>query len=215
MRGLRDVERWSAALKHFPLAAHWADGTPLDDSVAVMAKIEDRVRRYVVDGNPVVTGIVPVADAWACTNPSVGRGMTIGLIHAVALRDLLRRDAGDDPVAFARAWDAATADSAEPWFRATREFDRHRLAEAEAESRNESYATDDVAWEMGHALMSAAGKDPDALRGALSIAGMTRSAEEVFGVPGFAEKVMALGGGWRDDPLTGPTRDELVAVVAA
>ena len=44
-----------------------------------MAKIEDRVRNYIVDGVPVVTGVIAVGDAWACTNPSVGRGATIEL----------------------------------------------------------------------------------------------------------------------------------------
>jgi hypothetical protein len=32
----------------------------------------DRLRSYVVDGAPVVTGMVSVGDAWACTNPSLG-----------------------------------------------------------------------------------------------------------------------------------------------
>ena len=100
-RGLRDVDRWSAALKLFPLVAHWADGAPLDEDVKVMAKIEDRIRHFVIDGEPVATGIVALADSWACTNPSVGRGATIGLMHALELRDLLRHTPPDDPAALA------------------------------------------------------------------------------------------------------------------
>ena len=46
--------------------------------VDVMAGIEDRYRRLVVDGEPVATGVVAVGDAWACTNPSLGRGASIG-----------------------------------------------------------------------------------------------------------------------------------------
>ena len=42
--------------------------------------------------------VLPLADSWACTNPSVGRGISIGTLHAAALRDLLR-DAPADPVA--------------------------------------------------------------------------------------------------------------------
>jgi 2-polyprenyl-6-methoxyphenol hydroxylase-like FAD-dependent oxidoreductase len=48
----------------------------------------DRHRRHVVDGEPVITGLAALGDAWACTNPSLGRGASIGL-HACALRDLL------------------------------------------------------------------------------------------------------------------------------
>jgi hypothetical protein len=33
-----------------------------------------------MDGVPVATGIVSVGDAWACTNPSLGRGITMGLM---------------------------------------------------------------------------------------------------------------------------------------
>ena len=47
-----------------------------------MAKIEDRYHRFVVDGEPVATGVVAVGDAWACTNPSLGRGATLALVHA-------------------------------------------------------------------------------------------------------------------------------------
>jgi 2-polyprenyl-6-methoxyphenol hydroxylase-like FAD-dependent oxidoreductase len=43
----------------------------------------------VVDGEPVITGLAALGDAWACTNPSLGRGASIGLLHACALRDLL------------------------------------------------------------------------------------------------------------------------------
>ena len=77
LRGLREPARWHAALARYPLAAHWADGEPIT-GVDVMAGIEDRYRRLVVDGEPVATGVVAVGDAWACTNPSVGRGASIG-----------------------------------------------------------------------------------------------------------------------------------------
>jgi flavin-dependent dehydrogenase len=43
-----------------------------------MAGILDRYRRFVVDGAPVVTGYAAVGDAWACTNPSAGRGISVG-----------------------------------------------------------------------------------------------------------------------------------------
>ena len=47
-----------------------------------MSGIVDRRRRAVVDGTPVATGILPVGDALCCTNPSLGRGITMGLMHA-------------------------------------------------------------------------------------------------------------------------------------
>ena len=83
LRALRTVPAWEAALALFPNVAHWGAAEPLT-SVQVIAAIEDRHRRFVVGGQPVVTGLVPVGDAYACTNPSLGRGASIGLLHACA-----------------------------------------------------------------------------------------------------------------------------------
>jgi 2-polyprenyl-6-methoxyphenol hydroxylase-like FAD-dependent oxidoreductase len=89
MRGLLKTDIWERVMRAYPLVAHWVDGEPITD-VQLMAKIEDRQRTYVVNGAPVATGILPLADSWACTNPSLGRGISIGIIHAAALRSLLR-----------------------------------------------------------------------------------------------------------------------------
>jgi 2-polyprenyl-6-methoxyphenol hydroxylase-like FAD-dependent oxidoreductase len=215
LRKLRDVDRWNGAMKLFPLVAHWTDGEPLDEGVLVMAKIEDRIRRFAVNGAPVATGVISLADSWACTNPSVGRGATIGLMHAVELRDLVRHTTPDSPAAFARAWDDVTMATVEPWYRATLQYDRHRLAEADAATRDEAYEPGDIAWEMTRGLQYGAGQDPDLLRSFLSIAGLLNSADEVFSRPGIADKVVTLGADWRNEPVFGPTRNELVAAVAA
>jgi 2-polyprenyl-6-methoxyphenol hydroxylase-like FAD-dependent oxidoreductase len=209
VRGLKDNDRWTAAMQQFPLVAHWTDADPIDD-VAVMAKIEDRFRRYVVDGDPVVTGVVAVGDAWSCTNPSLGRGATIGLMHAVALRDTLRKVAADDAAAFARAFDDVTVAELEPWYRGTLLYDRHRLAEAGALARGETYEPGDPVWEITRALQSAAGQDDQLMRAFMRLAGLLAGADDVLAAPGVLDKVISLGSGWRDEPILGPTRDELV-----
>jgi hypothetical protein len=53
-------------------------------------RLGDWYRRFVIDGQPVATGVVAVSDAWACTDPSVGRGASIAPVHARVLGDLLR-----------------------------------------------------------------------------------------------------------------------------
>jgi 2-polyprenyl-6-methoxyphenol hydroxylase-like FAD-dependent oxidoreductase len=215
MRAARHVDTWTAAVRSLPLAAHWLDGEALDDGVQTMAKIEDRHRRFVIDGEPVATGVVAVADAWACTNPSLGRGITMGMLHAVALRRLVRTTALDDPVALARAWDEATMATVDPWYQATVSFDRHRLADIEAEIRGATYQPDDPAWEIGQALSFAAGSDPDCFRGFLSIVGMLATPSEVLARPGLLDTVVDMGAQWRQAPALGPTRDELLALMSA
>jgi 2-polyprenyl-6-methoxyphenol hydroxylase-like FAD-dependent oxidoreductase len=214
LRGLKDVDAWMRTWRSLPLVAHWVDAEPLDDEVAIMAKIEDRHRSFVVDGSPVATGVLAVADSWACTNPSLGRGAAIGLMHAVALRDLLRIASIDVPMELAQRWHEVTDATVEPYYRGTLEFDRHRLAEIDAGIEGKAYDPGDPQYELNQALTSAAAKDPDLFRALVSILTVFDNADAVFARPGVAERVMELGGSWRDDPVFAPTREELLAIVA-
>ncbi len=218
LRGLKDVETWTSVVKGYPLAAHWLDGEPLDERVAIMAKIEDRHRTFVIDGKPVATGVLALADSWACTNPSVGRGISIGVIHAAALRDVLQDATGGaaigDPVELAESWYDATMETVEPWYRGTLSFDQGRLAQMHAEMAGAPFEPEPE-YEMTMALQTAALKDPEMLRTFLDIAGVIDAPANVFARPGLFERVIELGSGWRDEALPGLSREELLAVVSA
>ena len=214
LRALRHVDRWEAVVKSLPLVAHWVDGEPLSDGVDVMAKIEDRWRSFAPGGAPVVTGVLAVGDAWACTNPSVGRGASLATIHAVALRDLLREQGLDDPLALATRWHEVTESTVGPWYRETLHGDRFRLAEIEAVNRGEVFDPGAPAYELTKALEVALGQDGDALRAFARIAGVIERAEVVFADPALAEKVVALGADWRDAPSLAPSRSDLLELVA-
>jgi len=213
--GLKDPARWTSVVQSLPTVAHWLDGEPLEDRVVVMAKIEDRRRELQVDGAPVATGVLAVADAWACTNPSVGRGASIGMMHAQALRDTLRATGPDRPVELAEAFAEVTAATVLPWFDGTLAFDRHRLAEMEAEASGTTYDPGDPAYEMAAALSSASMKDPEAFRGLIDIVGVLELPETVLGRPGMFDRVVTHGAAWRDEPAFGPSRQELVALANA
>ncbi|MFI5044962.1 MAG: FAD-dependent oxidoreductase, partial [Acidimicrobiales bacterium] len=205
------VEVWERVIASYPLVAHWLDGDPMTD-IQLMAKIEDRHRSFVVDGRPVATGVAPVADSWACTNPSVGRGATIGLIHGQALRDLVRDHGLDDPVAFALAWHDLTTERVEPLYRDTLAFDRNRLAEIDAQIAGVPYETDDPGWGIGQAL--AGSSDPELLRGFVEIAGLLARPGEVLARPGVFDKVLQAAEK-PAEPSPGPSRAELVDLVGA
>jgi 2-polyprenyl-6-methoxyphenol hydroxylase-like FAD-dependent oxidoreductase len=209
VHNLSDPAVWDRAVKSFPLAAHWIDAEPITD-VQIMAKIEDRQRTFVVDGQPVVTGLVPLGDAWACTNPSLGRGISIGLMHAVALRDLLRDGPAGDAHGQALQWGALTAERVEPYVADTLEFDRHRLAEIEAIADGRVYETDDVGWALAGALAASAAHDPDLLRGFLDVVAVNRRGLDVLSEPGLAERAIGLA---KPAPPLGPDRAELLAIV--
>ena len=215
LRPLRETGRWTALVRSLPLVAHWLDGAPLDDEVQVMARLEDRYYGFVVDGQPVATGVVAVADSWACSNPANGRGASIGMLHALTLRDQLRAVGLDDPAAFADAFHAATAEVVEPWYRATLISDRHRLGEIEAGLAGATYDSPDPAYQLEKALDAATGLDPDCARATLDIRLVLRTPEQVFAESGLRDKTLELGSGWREEPAFGPTREKILAVVSA
>jgi flavin-dependent dehydrogenase len=213
MRRLKDVDTWSKVLGAYPLVAHWGDGEPLG-GVDVIAKIEDRDRVFVSDDRPVVAGIAPVGDAWACTNPSVGRGASIGLMHAVELRDTIARQGLDDAADFAAAWHEATARVVRPYYEETLAFDRHRLAQMDAEIEGRRYEPDDPGWQLGQALGAAAAKDPDLFRGSLDSAMILALGAEVMARPGFVERLLEVADP-EPEPAPGPSRAELLEIVAS
>src|SRR5205823_13826012 len=88
LRPLRLEATWRAALKVLPDTELILEARQISAMVS-MAGIEDRRRRFVVEGRPVATGVVSVADAWAATNPILGRGSSIGFRHACQLRDII------------------------------------------------------------------------------------------------------------------------------
>jgi 2-polyprenyl-6-methoxyphenol hydroxylase-like FAD-dependent oxidoreductase len=210
-RRCRDVDTWTEIVRSFPLVAHWIDADPITD-VSVMAGIEDRQRDFVVDGVPVATGLVPIGDASACTNPSIGRGCTIGLIHAEALRDLVREHDLADALGVALAWDDMTRERVAPFVRETLHFDRHRLAEIEAHREGHPYETDDEEWLLGEAFAAASGLDPDVFRSFLETIALYDSRAGVLARPGLADRVRELAGA-PADPLPGPSHAELTTLL--
>src|SRR4029453_19089069 len=101
-----------------------------------MSDVLDVSPRFVVDGMPVATGLAAVGDAWACTNPSAGRGLSVGLLPAQRLRDTLR--SFRDPLSFALDWDHVTETDLAPFYWNQLAADHARLEDMAAlrEGRN-------------------------------------------------------------------------------
>ncbi|MEU2348136.1 FAD-dependent oxidoreductase [Modestobacter sp. NPDC049651] len=212
LKELRHTDVWTSVVAACPRHAHWLDGVPLTD-VVCMAGLQDRLRRLVVDGRPVVTGLVPVADAWSCTNPSLGRGISLGLVSAVLLRDVLRAGADDDPTTFAVRWDAALELELVPWYRTTLAVDRGRLAEMRADRDGAPATAPPGAPGLGAALGQAAGQDADLFRALLEVIGCLTLPSEVFRRPGLADRALQLAGDRPAPGLPGPDRRQLLELV--
>jgi flavin-dependent dehydrogenase len=213
LKAVRHEDVFTALIRACPLQAHWLEGEPIT-GILSMGGVIDRYRRFVVGGRPVVTGVAAVADAWACTNPSLGRGISLGLAHAALLRDVVRSEL-DDPLGFAEAWDEATERELTPWYRNTVAIDRARIAEIEA-LRNGIEPPGPPTFEAGLAasLFRVMALDAELLRAGLEITGCLTLPEEVFARPGIVDKVVELAEANPAEPMPGPTREELLRLVA-
>ncbi|HVA73201.1 MAG TPA: tryptophan 7-halogenase [Acidimicrobiales bacterium] len=212
MRAVMDPAKWAEVVRMLPLAAHWIDAEPIDDGVAMMTKIEDRIRDFAPGGHPVVTGLLPVADSWSCTNPSLGRGVSIGMTHAVELRDLVRRSGDLDPVKLAAEWSEVTKSELQPWYDATVRYDRHRLDQIHALIDGRPYETDDEEWLGTRRLETSGLLDGDLLRANIDVAMCLRRIDEVLADPVVAGKLEGVAAGQGGAQL-GPNRSQVLEVL--
>ncbi len=214
LKRLRHVDPWTALVAACPQHAHWLDGDPVT-GVLPMSGLVDRHRRFHVSGRPVATGIAAVGDACVCTNPTNGRGMSLGLMHVQRLRDVLQAHL-DDPREFAEAWDAVTEAELTPWYRDNVEEDRARMQEMEALRRGvapDPPRTRSAA--LRQALFAAAPHDPDAFRAFLASRSCLTPLGQAFAAPGFAEHVLGLVRGRQGPTPPGPGRTQLLRLLDA
>jgi 2-polyprenyl-6-methoxyphenol hydroxylase-like FAD-dependent oxidoreductase len=214
MKQLRHEQPWTNVVRAHPLHAHWLDGEPLT-GVLPMSGIVDRYRQFLVDALPVATGFAAVADAWACTNPSAGRGLTVGFKHALCLRDILR-DAADDPRRLAEEFHARTEAEIAPWYHAQIAVDRARFADMEALRNGEQPPpANDLAARI-RMLLGAMGTDPDLFRAALEYIGTITPIQDILQRSDVQDRLAVAVRRLREappPPIPCPTRTRLLELV--
>jgi 2-polyprenyl-6-methoxyphenol hydroxylase-like FAD-dependent oxidoreductase len=211
MRRLRDPEVFERVIRECSLHAHWIHGEPISE-VSSMSGVVDRTRRFVVDDVPVVTGMLSIADAHACTNPSIGRGMTLGLMHTVVMRDAVRTHI-DAPVELSKAFDVATVAEIDPWHAATRALDRTRIAVMQAEVEGRECELD-PAEKIGAALLAATRFDESAARWFGEIQGCLAFPLDVLSREGALDHLLNVTAGVEPEPIPGPDRQRLLELVS-
>jgi hypothetical protein len=209
LKRLRFADCFDRVIRACPLQAHWLEGEALTD-VLPMAGVLDRYRRFVVDGRPVATGFAAVGDSWACTNPSAGRGVSVGLVHAQLLRRCVRETL-DDPAAFAERWDELTEEFVAPFYRNQIASDRIRLAQMRAIGAGREPPPDETPQAR---LAAVAPFDPDLFRCLLETIQWLALPQEVLRRPGVEERIETLQG-VQTRPFPGPDREQLVQLLAA
>jgi 2-polyprenyl-6-methoxyphenol hydroxylase-like FAD-dependent oxidoreductase len=214
LRGLRDVPAWERAAALVPnLAPLLAVSTPITD-VQVMSGGPDRHRSFVVDGEPVVTGLVAVGDSVVRTNPSLGRGSSIGMVQACVLRDVLREVRPDRPAELARRFAEALDTVVGPIYRLTLDQDRNRMAEIQADIAGTPHPPPGDAWALQRRLQRIMMSDPDALRVYMRAALEIEAIDLVGTPPALHARIAAENADEPAYPPAGPTRAQVLAAVA-
>jgi 2-polyprenyl-6-methoxyphenol hydroxylase-like FAD-dependent oxidoreductase len=178
LRALRDPDAWHAAVESTVIGRAWAEhGRPV--SGVLVHSAADAVP---AEASPAAVGrLVALGDAHAVTNPLLGRGVTIGALSAVTLRDSLR-EADDVPEALVR-YRTGYAERVAGWVDSSVWLTRHRAAELRAQVAGEPYRSADARWAMTVALRAGALQDPVLARASALVGGMLADAAEVFANP--------------------------------
>ena len=210
LRRFRDPEIHDRVVRSLPLHAHWLEGEPISE-MASMAGVVDRERSYVVDGVPCATGIATVGDAHACTNPSLGRGMSLGLKHLEILRGCVAEHL-DDPTAFAHALHDRTRCELQPYHDATTQTDRRRVNDMRL-YRDGATPEPTPEERVADAIVANASSDPVMARAFADIMGCNALAEDVLARPGVFDRAVELAHGPAPMAAPGPDRGELLELV--
>ena len=207
---------FEAAARQLTVTAPWLDGRAeaITPGVHVMAGLLNRWRDYVVGGEPVAVGIIPVGDAILCTNPLYGRGCTTAFWGAHLLADAI--DASpDDLEAIARSYDAAVRSEIRPWYEASVEQDgeARRVATALLAGDDPDADSDDprtfVRMLLRDGLAPALRRDAVVLRAFMRTLNMLSAPNTMATDPDVGARILAI---WEErdtrepEPALGPPR---------
>ncbi len=142
-KALRDPDCFEAFLHSVPHSAPWIRvGEPISD-VSMMSRIENRRRRITTIDGPSAGGIVAIGDAALHTNPTLGRGISMGLMHAQQLAKVADT-APDDPVGFVQTFSTWTDDHLGVWYDSQVAADATTLDRLAAGIRGERFEPPDT-----------------------------------------------------------------------
>jgi hypothetical protein len=214
-------------------AYEWLDGrAEAITGVHLMAGLRNRKRRFVVHDRPIVDGFAAVGDASVCTNPLYGRGCSLALVSAFGLLDSLREHAGDLTDALV-AFDAFIGEELDPWYRAAVMQDEEAKAlsaavpgapasDANGADADAGADADDPRAQlraiMRDGLLPALSTSPIVFRAFLRWFNLLARPDALIADGQVVSDVMAAYAA-RDSrppqPAFGPTRDELLAILAS
>jgi 2-polyprenyl-6-methoxyphenol hydroxylase-like FAD-dependent oxidoreductase len=214
-RTARDPQVFTAVLRTIPAYRAWLEVMDPITDVFPMAGLHNTLRRLVVDGTPVATGLHAIGDSVCTTNPTLGRGLALALSGAVDLTDAVGEHA-DDPAAQAVAMDRLVGAHVVPFYQDQAVIDAARLAMMRhtifgAPPPQPSRTPGQVTYSQ---LRVAASYDPIAFRAFWKINGMICPPGEVYTDPDVVARTQeTLSRHGTAPPVAQPTREQLLTAL--
>ena len=125
-RPVKEPDVFTAVLRTIPACAAWLDVLEPISPVFPMTGPRNTLRRLVVGGRPVVTGLHAIGDSVCTTNPTFGRGLSLAVWGAADLADVIGQH--DDGAEQAAALDARIGEHVAPYYEEQAAVDAARLA---------------------------------------------------------------------------------------
>jgi 2-polyprenyl-6-methoxyphenol hydroxylase-like FAD-dependent oxidoreductase len=224
-RRITDPEVFTAVLRTIPACAAWIRALDPISLVFAMVGPRNTLRRLVVDGRPVVTGLHAVGDSVCTTNPTFGRGLSLSMWGAADLVDVIDKHA-DDRVEQALALDERIAEHVAPYYEEQAAVDSARLATLRHTVSGESAPPmpaldpDRITFTQ---LRVAASFDPSAFRAFWTLMFMLCQPDRIYHDPHIVactNEALSLHGmdvvqarGHLDPQVASPTRQQLLAAL--
>ena len=214
---VRYPEVFDAVLRTVPMYAEWLDALDPITGVYPMGGVHNTMRRLVVEGAPVATGLAAIGDSVCTTNPTLGRGLAVALSGAVDLLEAID-ERSDDWVALALAADKLVADHVVPFYEDQAAIDserlamlRHNIFDAPAPAATASASSDRVTFAQ---LRTAAQFDPAAFRALWRIMGMIGRPGEIYTDPQIVARTHEILREHVSDPsIVQPPRERVLAAL--
>ena len=214
-RTVRDPQVFTAVLRMIPACAAWLDVMDPITDVFPMAGLHNTLRRLVVDGIPVATGLHAIGDSVCTTNPTLGRGLALALSGAADLADTIGEHPAD-PAAQALTLDRLADAHVVPFYQDQATIDAARLAMLRhtifgAPPPPPAQTPGRVTYSQ---LRAAASYDPAAFRALWKINGMTCPPGLVYTDPDVVARTQeTLKRHSAVPPAAQPTREELLTAL--
>ena len=199
---LRHVQVFEAALAVLPESSAWTDPTRAEPIGPVRAG-SGLVNTYQGQSTE-VRGLLAIGDAVMITNPAGARGLSLGMMGAAALADIV---ATQGPEQWAGALDQWGTTHLRPW------FEEHVIADAWLRDTWAGVPMDPdgpIPWNL---VAAASATHPEWMRVLGPFLGMATGPDSLD--PLREQVRVVLRDGWRPMPHPGLTRDELVEATQA